>query len=357
MLVTTLVKASLNLQVTCESKYCCMDLMLENALLRRLFTVTSVLASLVLVTLLLPLVLPMALIVDVLRNVSRDRPFMALRLVSFGWLYLLGEAWGLLVLGLTALLPRAVAEHATFGLQNRWAAWNFRAVRYIFDLEFIADGLDQVLPGPIILLSRHASLIDTLLPAWFISRNTDLKLRYVLKKELLWDPALDIAGNRLPNHFVDRGASDSERDLNAIKDLAEGLQSNEAVLIYPEGTRFSEDKLRRYVDRFRNRKGRVAEIAVGLRRVLPPRPGGTLALLEGSAADVVVLAHRGLEGFARVKDMWRGGLVGSRIHVAFRRISRSGIPEERSERVKWLFETWSELDNWVAGEEPVPGLA
>ncbi len=334
-----------------------MILIFENALLRRLFTVTSVYVALFLFTLLLPLLLAAALLVDVFRKLWRGRPFMALRLVSFGWLYLLGEAWGLFVLALTALIPKASAQKATYQLQNRWAAWNFRAVRFIFGLEFVADGLDQVVPGPIILLSRHASLIDTLLPAWFVSRNTDLKLRYVLKKELLWDPALDIAGNRLPNHFVDRGSGDSERDLNAIRALAEGLQPDEAVLIYPEGTRYSDDKRRRHVDRFRNRKGPVAGIAIGLRRVLPPRPGGTLALLEGSRADVVVLAHRGLEGFARVKDMWKGGLVGSRIDVAFRRISRSRIPEERSDRVGWLFETWSDVDKWVAGDEPLPGLA
>lgn len=334
-----------------------MTLMFENPLLRRLFTVTSVYVGLALVTVLLPLVLVVALFFDLILKVSLGRPLVWVRLISFGWLYLVGEAWGLLILALTAPLPNSIAEAATFRLQTRWAAWNFRAVRYIFDLEFVADGQDQVHPGPIILLSRHASLIDTLLPAWFISRNTDLKLRYVLKKELLWDPALDIAGNRLPNHFVDRGAADSERDLNAIRDLAKDLRPDEAVLIYPEGTRYSEEKRRRYVRRFRNKNGRVAQIAVGLRRVLPPRPGGTLALLEGSSADVVLLAHRGLEGFARVKDMLKGTIVGSRIDVSFRRIARSQIPEGRSERVTWLFETWSEIDTWVAGEEPVAGLA
>lgn len=334
-----------------------MTVIFENVLLRRILTVTSVYVGFVLVTLLLPILVVLALVVDVFRKLSDGRPFMAIRLIAFGWLYLLGEVWGLLILGLTALLPRSLSEKTTFALQTRWAAWNLRAVQYMFGLQLVADGHHEILPGPIILLSRHASLIDTLLPAWFISRSTDLKLRYVLKKELLWDPALDIAGNRLPNHFVDRGASDKEADLDAIRELARGLRSDEAVLIYPEGTRYSDEKRLRYRRRFGNRTGRVAQIAVGLRRVLPPRPGGTLALLEGSSADVVVLAHRGLEGFARVKDMWSGGIVGSRIDVYFRRIDRSRIPETRSERVEWLFETWSEIDSWVAGEEPVVGLA
>lgn len=333
-----------------------MTLMFDNALLRRLVTVTSVYLGFVLITALLPLILTASFIVDLARRLVAGKPFMATRILVFGWLYLLGEVWGLFILGITSPLPRARAVEATYRLQNRWAAWNFRAVRFIFGLDFVTDGQESIVPGPVILLSRHASLIDTLLPSWFVTRQVGLTVRYVLKKELLLDPALDIAGNRLPNHFVDRGAIDNERDLDAIRDLGSNLSRDEAVLIYPEGTRFSEQKRVRYLKRFAQRRGRVAEIASSLRGVLPPRPGGTLALLEASTADVVVLAHRGLEGFARVKDMWKGGIVGSRIDVIFRRIARSEIPEGRTDRVAWLFETWREIDAWVTGEEPVPGL-
>lgn len=333
-----------------------MTLMLDNALLRRLVTVTSVYAGFVLITALLPLILTVFLLVDLTRRFVAGKPFMATRMLLFGWLYLLGEVWGLFILGITSPLPRARAVEATYRLQNRWAAWNLRAVRFIFGLDFIADGLQSVAPGPVILLARHASLIDTLLPSWFVTREAGLTVRYVLKKELLLDPALDVAGNRLPNHFVDRGAIDNERDLDAIRELGSNLSRDESVLIYPEGTRFSVQKRDRYLKRFAHRKGRIAEIASTLRSVLPPRPGGTLALLEGSTADVVVLAHRGLEGFARVKDMWKGGIVGSRIDVIFRRIARAEIPEGRADRVAWLFETWRDIDAWVTGEGPVPGL-
>ena len=334
-----------------------MTLMLDNALLRRLVTVTSVYVGFVLVTALLPLILALAFLVDLTRRLVAGKPFMATRILIFGWLYLLGEVWGLFVLGVTSPLPKPRAVQATYRLQDRWAAWNFRAVRFIFGLDFIADGQESVAPGPVILLSRHASLIDTLLPSWFVTRQVGLTVRYVLKKELLLDPALDVAGNRLPNHFVDRGAVDSERDLDAIRELGSDLSEDEAVLIYPEGTRFSEQKRERYLRRFARRTGIVADIATNLKNVLPPRPGGTLALIEGSTADVVVLAHRGLEGFARVKDMWKGGIVGSRIDVIFRRIARAEIPEARTDRVAWLFETWREIDAWVSGDESVPGLA
>ena len=105
--------------------------------------------------------------------------------------------------------------------------------------------------------------------------------------------------------------------------------------------------------RFTGRDGGVAVVAAGLANVLPPRPGGTLALMEASDADVVVLAHEGLEGFARVRDMWSGDLVGSTIRIRFRRIDRSKIPIDRTDRVGWLFAIWSDVDDWIAKQKAV----
>lgn len=65
------------------------------------------------------------------------------------------------------------------------------------------------------------------------------------------------------------------------------------------------------------------EIAAGLRQV-PPRPSGTLAIVEVTDADVVVFAPRGLEGFARISDMW--GIVGATVDLWFWRVPRSTIP-------------------------------
>lgn len=327
--------------------------MLDNVLFRRSLTTTGVVLGLLLVTALLPVLLPTALLIDFARKLATGTPFMAVRILLFGWVYLIGEAWGLAILAITAVLPARKSIAATYRLQSAWAGWNFRAVRAIFGLSFVVAGDQEIRPGPIVLLSRHASLIDTLLPSWFVTRHHQLRIRYVLKKELLLDPALDIAGNRLPNHFVDRGAGDSEPDREAIGRLASGLEDDEAILIYPEGTRYSDEKRSRYIRRFSSRRSQLATIARTLKRVLPPRPGGTLAILESCQADVVVLMHRGLEGFARVKDIWKGGIVGSEISVLFRRIARGEIPQDRNERIAWLYELWREIDHWVGGEETV----
>ena len=312
---------------------------------RRLVTIPTVVVLFVVVTVLAPVLVGAGAIVDLVRWMTKGKPWVGLRVLAFLWIYLLGELWALAALLLTMPLPTKAKLGTTFRLQQRWASWNFRALTILFALEVAVEGSEALAPGPVLVLSRHSSMVDTLLPATLISRTTGLRLRYVLKKELLVDPALDVAGNRLPNVFIDRSSRDlSERE--AISDLAEGLGQSDGILIYPEGTRFSEAKLRRYQARAAGEE--TVDHSVGsLRRVLPPRPGGTLALLEVTTADVVVLAHHGLEGLATVADIWRGDLVGSTISVKMWRIPRSDIPDSRAERVAWLFGVWSQIDDWV----------
>ena len=97
------------------------------------------------------------------------------------------------------------------------------------------------LQGPVIVMMRHASIVDNLLPAGLVSLPHRIRLRYVLKKELLWDPVLDIGGQRLPNVFV-RREGDSATEITRIRRLAIGLTERDGVLIYPEGTRFTAKK-------------------------------------------------------------------------------------------------------------------
>ncbi|MBA2337146.1 MAG: lysophospholipid acyltransferase family protein [Acidimicrobiia bacterium] len=319
----------------------------DNALQRRLVTIPAAVLGFVVVSLTMPALLVLALAVDAVRAIVADKPAVTTRLVVFLWLYLLGEVWALAAMAVVSLLPAGRSLDLTFRLQSAWVSWNFTWMSRVFGLSFSVEGLDQVAPPPILVLSRHASTVDTLLPARYVTRHHGIRLRYVLKKELLVDPALDLGGNRLPNHFVDRRSPDSGDEVAAIRELAVDLPDSQGVVIYPEGTRFDAAKRDRAVARLGRSGGPVAELAVGYRRVMPPRPAGTLALLDATAADVVVLAHRGLEGFARVKDMWSGGLIGSRVEVRLWRVPRTEIPEGRSQRIEWLYRLWADVDAWV----------
>lgn len=321
----------------------------ENTTTRRLVTFPGLYLGLLALTLLLPLVLPLAAVIDATRWLLARRPAMALRLTTFAWIYLVGEAWALLLLFVLGLWAPQESLAATYRAQGLWLDWNFDALLLVFNLSFKVSGSEDISPGPILVLSRHASIIDTMLPGRYVVKPHGIRLRYVLKKELLLDPALDLGGQRLPNHFVDRSGNTPE-ELARLRGLATSLDADEGVIIYPEGTRFSETKRLRYIKPWVDLPDPLGGIAGGYRRVLPPRPGGTLAMIEASAADVVVLAHRGLEGFARVRDLWSGDIVGSRIDIGFWRVPRQQIPVDRESQQLWLFELWSQVDDWVVGE-------
>jgi 1-acyl-sn-glycerol-3-phosphate acyltransferase len=301
-----------------------------------------------------PLWIPIAALVDA---VGRRR-WLALRSGLMLAVYLVCEVLGLAVsagLWLFRAIGRIDDERwqdVHFRLEAWWGATLFRAMVAIFGLRIEVEGDADLGRGPYLLLLRHASTADTLLASALISRPHGLRLRYVLKRELLWDPCLNVVGNRIPNVFVDRSADDSEGEVRRIAALARGLGPRDGVLIYPEGTRFTEEKRRRVLEGFHRRgEAKLLEYSRSLSAVLPPRPGGTLGLLEEAPeADVVIGAHSGLEGAASLASIWKGELLHRTIRVRFRRIARQHVPVAHEARVAWLREEWERLDAWIESQ-------
>jgi 1-acyl-sn-glycerol-3-phosphate acyltransferase len=218
------------------------------------------------------------------------------------------------------------------------------------------EGADAVATGPFVLLTRHVSIIDTLIPAAVAQAPFGIRLRYVFKRELLWDPCLDVATDRVPGVFLSRSGHESERQIELVRRMARDLGPRDAVLIFPEGTRFTAAKRDRAAEKVRASVPALGDRAARFRNVLPPRLGGTLALLERPVgADVVICEHTGLEGFATVGDVWSGSLVGRTIRVRLRRFARDEVPDGPTEQAEWLFDRWAEVDAWIGGErEPEP---
>ncbi len=322
------------------------------ALRRRSWTVPFILVFFAATTSTLPLLLLIALSVDAVRWLLHRRKFVVVRAVLFGWVYLAVEVWALTVLLLAWVVTgfglwRKAELALTYRLQARWAAILFGAVRRIFSMGLEIEDDDLVVPGPVIVMIRHASLIDTLLPNNLITRRWGVLLRYVLKNELIYDPTLDIAGHRLINHFVER-VGDSSEQVERVRELSRDLGPDEGVLIYPEGTRFTEEKRAQVLRRLRDIDPGLADRAEQLRNVLPPRLGGPLALLDPlTPCDVVVVAHVGLDGLATVKHLLSGTVIGNTIRVRFWRIPGDEIPEGREARIDWLFDQWRSVDAWI----------
>lgn len=318
---------------------------------RRLRTVPLTILLFVLVTVLAPLWIVVGASIDAYRLTLRRRPPIALRIFAFGWWYLLVGNVGLVrLLGhwLRAGFGRnrAAMRESSYVLQEWWARMLFGAVVRIFRLRVSVEGLEVVAPGPVVVMMRHASIVDTLLPNVFVTAGAGIRLRYVLKKELLADPTMDIAGNRLINHFVDR-EGDATVEVRAVAALAEGLTASEGVLIYPEGTRFTAERRARIIAGLGERRSDLADRSRALQRVLPPRPAGTAALLE-FGHDVVVVAHTGLEPLATIPDAWSGRIVGSELRIRMERFPGNSVPDTRRGRIDWLFDRWEEIDAWIA---------
>jgi 1-acyl-sn-glycerol-3-phosphate acyltransferase len=270
--------------------------------------------------------------------------FLALYLV-----YELAGVWAALGLFLTGR-ARDRAAHAA--LQRWWAGGLMRALTHTFDLELTLDPASDALDPATrcLALFRHVSTADTLLPAFVLQVPLGLRLRYVMKRELLAVPCLDVVGHRLPNLFVRRGGQDTATETAAVAALSRGLGPGEGVLIFPEGTRATPAKRAEAQARLVATDSPRAA-ARGLRHLLPIRPGGTLAVLAADPElDLVCVGHVGFEPVHHFSDLFRGVLTGAEVRVRLWRFPASERPAAAEAQLAWLDARWAEVDAWVEAQ-------
>jgi 1-acyl-sn-glycerol-3-phosphate acyltransferase len=327
---------------------------------RRVRGVSIELIVFLLVTALSPLLLLAAIVVDAILWLRRRKPWMAVRLLAMLWWFLLGELYGLL--GLLAIWIRsggrdsARRREGVYRLKRRWLSSHLAGIRMLFGMRFEIEGLELAGPGPVLVMIRHASIIDNTLPDVIIGRAHGIGFRFIIKEELKMLPTIDIGGRWVPTLFIRRASGDTAAEVERIEALTVNLSRNDGLLIYPEGTRSTPAKLARAKQIVAERQPEIAPLAERLRHLLPPRLGGTVTLLESArGADVVIFGHVGLDGFEYVSDIWSGGLVGTTVRLKFWRFAASEVPAGREELIVWLYDRWQELDDWIAGiESEVP---
>jgi 1-acyl-sn-glycerol-3-phosphate acyltransferase len=330
---------------------------------RRTRGITVEVIALVLVTVLSPVLLIAALAVDVALWLRRRKPWMAVRLLAMLWWFLVGELYGVLsLLGIWVLsggLDGPRRRDRVYRLRRRWLGSHLAGIRALFGLRFEAEGLELAGPGPVLVLIRHASIIDNALPDVVVGRAHGLGFRFVIKRELQMLPAIDIGGRWVPTLFVRRASGDTAVELERMRALTVNMSSHEGLLMYPEGTRWTPKKLARAKEIIAERQPEIAPLAARLRNLLPPRLGGPIVLLESARdADIVIFGHVGLDGFEYISDIWSGGLVGTTVRMKFWRFPAAEVPSDRDELIAWLYERWQELDDWIgemrSGASAVP---
>ena len=232
----------------------------------------------------------------------------------------------------------------------------FREARRVLRLRIETEGpAPDAHPGrPILVCCRHAGpgdsfvLIHTLM-AWYAREP-----RVVLKDTLAWDPAISVLLTRIPARFITPDPGRGEDLESQIADLATGLDENDAFVIFPEGGNFTPRRRQRAIDRLRKLgMERMARRAERMVHVIAPRPGGLLAALDAAPdADVVLVAHTGLDHLTSVGDIWRELPMDKRIIMRWWQVPRSEIPDERDARIDWLYGWWEQIDLWIDENRP-----
>jgi 1-acyl-sn-glycerol-3-phosphate acyltransferase len=244
--------------------------------------------------------------------------------------------------------------------------WHYQLVRWYLRVMFVearrvlrvrvqvlGPQPDAYRGRPLLVFCRHAGPGDSFLLAHALINWYAREPRIVLKETLQWDPALDMLLNRLPNRFIStdtrRIAADVEEQIAA---LATGLDADDAFVIFPEGGNFSPNRRQRAIDRLR-RLGfeRMAQRAERMRYVLAPRPGGVAAALAAAPeADVVWVAHTGVDHLRTVTDLWRELPMDKTIEMRWWQVPRRDVPTRREEQIEWLYDWWQRIDDWIAGQ-------
>jgi 1-acyl-sn-glycerol-3-phosphate acyltransferase len=320
---------------------------------RRTLTVSSFAGIAVLLAGTLPLWLPIVVIVDLVRGAR----FATTRALAFLLVLFTLETVGVAI-AFVLFVPHAlrlidderfIAQN--YALQTAWVTTLHAAVVKFFSLHVVVENAACVAGGPLFVFFRHVSVGDTLFPAIHITRAFGMRLRYVLKDELLWDPCLDVVGQRIPNAFVRRDSEKSGEEVQKVRGLARALPDDEGVLLFPEGTRFTPEKRERALAKLRERDPDLLPLAERIVHALPPKLGGVLALLdENPRVDALFCAHTGLEGISTIGHLFNGSLVGRRVVLRFWRVAHGDIPLTREERVRWLYAEWAKIDALVDNE-------
>lgn len=321
--------------------------MLPPPLVRRVLCTPLLFVLTLLVLALFPIVWPIATLMSRLGG-ERNR---AVRLLWFSL------AWGILessaVLACGWLWCRGLGrterfQNRHYEIIRRYVAGLYRVAQRRLGLRLEVSGNPSEGPEgdrPLIVLSRHAGPGDALLLVHHLLTDYRRRPRVVMKALLQFDPCIDIAANRLPNVFVAPGGGITEQ----IERLAGTLGPRDALLVFPEGGNFTPSRRKRAIRRLvRLRRHREAVRAARMTNVMPPRPGGALAAIAAAPhADVVFVAHSGLDEMDSVADVWRLIPLTDVVRAHWWRIPAEEVPADRESQLDWLYTQWEQVDAWI----------
>jgi 1-acyl-sn-glycerol-3-phosphate acyltransferase len=313
---------------------------------------------------------PVAIVISgllALRPGGRGR---VMRIALFAVVYLISEMVGLLGaawlwvragLGRRIGDPRIQQEH--YNMLGGILRGLYAVGTTLFNIQVTTVGAphgdaEPTLPAtpgrPLVVLSRHAGPGDSFLLAHALLTLAHRRPRIVLKDALRLDPAIDLIISRLPHSFVSQEPNGGEIATREIKQIAGTMGPTDALLVFPEGGKFTPRRRLRVIASLR-RKGlaRASEQARRLHNVLPAKPAGVFTAIDAAPhAELVFLAHTGLDHIQSVRQTWQGIPLTHPVEVTWWTIPAERVPSDEDARLRWLAGNWAEMDAWISRTQP-----
>jgi len=231
-------------------------------------------------------------------------------------------AGGFVVLYLVLVAPWFLLHAALTGraeLLYRVGMAGARAMMRLVGVRVRAEGLDNIPPGVCVFVANHASNADP--PAVVCALPKRVAL--LAKKEVFRIPILSRALRLASFVSVDRADPESARE--SIEEALGQLRSGVSYLVFPEGTRSADGRLRpfkkgSFVMAIRAGVPVVPVSVVGAHRIMSK---GSMVIRPG---EIVVRFHRAVDAAAYTLEQ-RDELV-ARVYA----LVCSGLPEDQQPR-------------------------
>ncbi|CCH78459.1 conserved exported hypothetical protein [Nostocoides japonicum T1-X7] len=207
--------------------------------------------------------------------------------------------------------------------------------------------------APLLAFARHAGPGDSFAIAWLLARTAGRLPRVVLAEALRWDPGIDTVLTVLHSYFVPATSRPGNDRAQGVLDLAESLEPNDVLVLFPEGQNWSLARRQRIVERLKA-AGSVNRLrrAQRLRSVLPVKTKGFVETVQARPdADVMIIAHAGLGRLVKPKDIYDAVPFQVPFLVRTWTYAASELPTGEAAIAAWLEEHWDEVDAWISEHE------
>ncbi|AKS43256.1 acyltransferase [Wenzhouxiangella marina] len=248
---------------------------------------------------------------------------------------------------------RGVCDRVLMAIAASWIDVNSWMFDHLTDTRIVVDGLPEPqLDGHFLVLCNHQSWVDIPVLQKLFNRRLPL-LRFFLKSQLIWVPALGLAWWALDFPFmkrytraqIERRPELAGRDIEATRRACAKFQRIPvSVVNFVEGTRFTEAKHDRQDS--------------PLEHLLKPRAGGTGFVLDAMGDSLDTLVDVTIvypEGAGELGALFANRIPEIRVDVQVTPIPdelRGGDyqndPEHRERVQAWINQLWADKDARIA---------